>query len=296
MDTTDFTYSIIIPHYNSSTSLIRMLDSIPKRNDIQVIVIDDCSSLEEVAALQKINRNNLEIYYQNDNKGAGHARNVGLNYVRGKWAIYADSDDIFSDGAFSILDKYKDKELDYLCYRTQVVEGEGKPEEKNVADSSVRAFLKCRNKFTTNLFKYRNMVCWNKMVAVSFIKQYSLHFEESKVNNDVLYNYMIGYYAKSFEVIPDVLYNFVGKSNSITREQRSIEREFLFYIQAQKRNGFYKKLGLIYYPFYRHDILYIPHMIRKHNVLFAINFFIYRMKHIHEVKEAKSAYLFIFKE
>lgn len=36
-------YSIIIPHYNAPHLLERCLKSIPVREDIQVIVVDDCS-------------------------------------------------------------------------------------------------------------------------------------------------------------------------------------------------------------------------------------------------------------
>lgn len=37
-------YSIIIPHYNIPCLLDICLESIPKRDDVQVIVVDDCSS------------------------------------------------------------------------------------------------------------------------------------------------------------------------------------------------------------------------------------------------------------
>ena len=37
-------YSVIIPNYNSNNLLMRLLESIPVRDDIEVIVIDDCSS------------------------------------------------------------------------------------------------------------------------------------------------------------------------------------------------------------------------------------------------------------
>jgi len=38
-----YNYSIIIPHYNIPELLMRCLKSIPKRDDIQVIVVDDGS-------------------------------------------------------------------------------------------------------------------------------------------------------------------------------------------------------------------------------------------------------------
>ena len=41
-------YSIIIPHYNSFLLLRRCLDSIPKREAVQVIVVDDNSDKKEL--------------------------------------------------------------------------------------------------------------------------------------------------------------------------------------------------------------------------------------------------------
>ena len=43
-----YNYSIIIPHYNSPNLLKRMLNSIPEREDIEIIVVDDCSKSENV--------------------------------------------------------------------------------------------------------------------------------------------------------------------------------------------------------------------------------------------------------
>ena len=40
---TNINYSIIIPHKNSAGLLQRCLDSIPQRDDIQIIIIDDNS-------------------------------------------------------------------------------------------------------------------------------------------------------------------------------------------------------------------------------------------------------------
>ena len=42
-----FTYSIIVPHKNCVPLLQRCLNSIPQRDDIQIIVVDDVSDLSE---------------------------------------------------------------------------------------------------------------------------------------------------------------------------------------------------------------------------------------------------------
>ncbi len=44
----EISYSIIIPHKNSAKLLQYCLDSIPIRDDVQVIVVDDNSEPEKV--------------------------------------------------------------------------------------------------------------------------------------------------------------------------------------------------------------------------------------------------------
>ena len=57
------TLSIIIPHYNTPKLLDKMLSSIPKRDDVQVIVVDDNSEVgvQELLAL-KSKYDNIELY------------------------------------------------------------------------------------------------------------------------------------------------------------------------------------------------------------------------------------------
>lgn len=286
-------YSIIIPHYNSSKLLERMLKSIPKREDIQVIVVDDCSKEEEIVNLKTLTHTNLEIYFQSSNHGAGAARNVGLEHVKGKWVIVVDADDVFAPNAFDVFDKYKDCNIDHLgfcikCVDTNTLLSNGR---RIVSDESVRKYLKNRNKKTDFLYRYKNTVCWNKLVSSQFLESNNIRFEDCQVNNDVLYALLVGYHAHNYKVIKDELYYFTENSDSITHQNRSVEREFLFYLQAQKRNGFYKAIGLNYYPFYRADILYVPFMIKKRGVKDTIQFFKLWWKRKDERRNARKAYL-----
>ena len=61
---TSFRYSIIIPHKNIPELLIRCLNSIPDREDIQIIVIDDNSTDADIYSVMypELNRSDIEIY------------------------------------------------------------------------------------------------------------------------------------------------------------------------------------------------------------------------------------------
>ncbi len=289
-----FIYSIIIPHYNSPQLLQRMLDSIPQRDDIQVIVVDDASSEENVIEVKKCHHLNLETICLSDNHGAGYARNIGLDKAEGKWVLVVDADDMFSDNAFTVLDKYVDSEYDYISYCVKATNSELIERRTVRSDQYVRKYLKKRNDKTLLSFRFLNNVCWNKIVRMEFIRANNIHFENSIVNNDVLYNLTIGLKANKFEVISDELYYAIAVGDSITHQKRTIEREFLFFLQAQKRNGFYKKLGLKRYPFYRRTIFYFPYMWKKHGLSDTIKFFKMMRERKMEIEEARKAYLYLF--
>ena len=52
----EYTYSITISHYNNISLLKRMLKSIPERDDIQIIVVDDYSTFENKEKLTEVKR------------------------------------------------------------------------------------------------------------------------------------------------------------------------------------------------------------------------------------------------
>lgn len=293
-----YTYSVTITHYNAPVLLSRMLKSIPERDDIQVIVVDDCSKAENKEELQKLSHKNLELVICEENQGAGHARNVGLMYARGKWLIGVDCDDVFDADAWSEFDKYKDRddELDFVSYFVSVLDpktGEKlqKLSDKKLANVSVLKYYNNPSLENLMLFKYCNTDTWNKMVSMRFIKEHNIKWEDCRVNVDVYYSFQIGAYGRSFEIIPKELYHaYYDDTESITRKHRTIEREFQFYLAAQKRNGFYERIGLKRYPFYRTDLMYLIHFLKKIKLKGTIEFFKYRRAHISDVNFAKQCY------
>ena len=97
----EINYSIIIPHYNSPDLLMRCLMSIPVKENIQVIVIDDCSPNSDDYLVRY---SELQEYYKTPRGGsAGRARNIGLDYVKGKWVICVDADDLFVENIEEFL-------------------------------------------------------------------------------------------------------------------------------------------------------------------------------------------------
>lgn len=71
-------YSIIIPHYNIPELLERCLKSIPQRDDVQVIIVDDYSDAESVSIIKNELQpkfSNFQFVYKDKNGGG---ENVGI--------------------------------------------------------------------------------------------------------------------------------------------------------------------------------------------------------------------------
>lgn len=105
-------FSIIIPVYNVEDYLNECLDSILSQNytDYEILLVNDGSKDRsgEICNTYAKNNFNIRVFHQ-ENKGVSSARNKGLNYARGKYIFFVDSDDIMCEGAlnkvFSMLKK-----------------------------------------------------------------------------------------------------------------------------------------------------------------------------------------------
>ena len=105
--------SVIIPCYNQEELVIRAIESIPKRNDIEIIVIDDGSADASLDNLIKYRNEhedmlNLILLYNEENKGVAYTVNKGYDNAKGDYIVLLGSDDYF------YTDKFEEciKELD----------------------------------------------------------------------------------------------------------------------------------------------------------------------------------------
>lgn len=88
--------SIIIPVYNQENLLFAAIGSIPKRDDIEIVVVDDASTdrtWERLQAYMKESERNIKAYRNETNRGVGYARNIALDHAVGDYIYGLDSDD-----------------------------------------------------------------------------------------------------------------------------------------------------------------------------------------------------------
>ena len=93
--------SIIVPIYNGAEFIVRALDSIPKRDDIEVLCIDDGSTDDTFQILSSYDRLPIKIFHNQKNMGIGYSSNIGLTNATGEYITGLDIDDYFLTDIFN---------------------------------------------------------------------------------------------------------------------------------------------------------------------------------------------------
>ena len=211
-------FSIIIPHYNIPDLLIRCLKSIPIRDDIQVIVVDDNSSDADtyLERYPELSRPNLEFIRTSEGKGAGYARNVGIDHAKGKWLLFADADDFYVDNVYDLINIHYNSDADVIYFKTRSVYS------CDITKTSTReySYNKLVDSFLTNndqmSIRVRYGVPWGKMIRKSLVDRFQLRFEEVKYSNDQYFSVCVGIYAKSIDADGAILYVATNREGSST--------------------------------------------------------------------------------
>lgn len=210
-------YSIIIPHKNSFNKLLILLETIPKSGSFQIIIVDDNSNENEKNKL--INycfHDNCTIVYNPISEGAGKARNIALNIALGKWIVFADADDLFSENINSLLDTYFNVEDDIIYFGTSSVYSGTKKlayrheRYMNLVNDYIHDYNKCDS------LKYFFTPPWSKMVKRDLIEKHQIYFEEIIASNDMLFSLKCAYFARSISANCEVLYIITVSPGSLT--------------------------------------------------------------------------------
>lgn len=214
-----FTYSFIIPHKNCPDLLQRCVDSIPEREDIQIIVVDDNSDVDKKPS---IDRKGVEVVLLDaeHSKGAGRARNVGLERAKGKWLLFADADDYYTDYLPTLLDQYVDDETTDIIYLNACIFDENGNFTPFKTKKLISNYLN-HVKGAEMELRYDLWTPWSRMVKSEIVQKNKLQFDELPATNDKMFCLYCSYYSNNILVESNVIYKYYRPTKgSITDKQR----------------------------------------------------------------------------
>ena len=105
--------SVIVPVYNGINYIDNCVNSLINQKcnyNYEIILIDDGSKDDSLNRIKDYSNEYENIHYYNQsNKGASSARNVGLKNARGEYVVFVDIDDVVTDEYLQNLCKNHDK-------------------------------------------------------------------------------------------------------------------------------------------------------------------------------------------
>ena len=210
------TLDIIIATYKNKKGLKRTLDSIEKRDDVNIIVVDDCSNLNYDDILEEYPY--ISFYQLETNSGPGMARQYGIEHSNGTYFTFLDTDDYFYDSGLETILEQINKNTYIKMYDFSYVYDDNNHLNDIWDDKTIGSVYKR-----------------------SFVEMYNIHFckEGSYANEDygfsracriILKQLHLDGFAKANNLIKiPVFYEHIDK-NSVTKKNNS---EF-FYTKLSK--------------------------------------------------------------
>ena len=161
--------SVIIPVYESATSILRCIRSVCAQTykNLEIIVVYRKSSDNTLEILESVKDPRIKIIEQVENTGPGGARNIGVDNAHGKWLGFVEADDyISSDFYEKLLNVAVANNCDIA--QGQIIHG-------NWVSASKSSMCKT---YYRKLLKLKNGASFDKLFNSKFIKKHHIRFAE----------------------------------------------------------------------------------------------------------------------
>ncbi|MBR4782255.1 MAG: glycosyltransferase, partial [Lachnospiraceae bacterium] len=220
----DALISIIIPHYNVPDRLEKLLDTIPDSKDLEVIVVDDGSDqeIERFHQLKEKNAGrNVSFIDEEQNGGAGRARNIGLIKAKGEYLLFADSDDFFVENAFDRIRKAIEDhgDCDILFFPPASMKDDGSQGDRcAIYEDLVNNYLS--DPSPANEARMRFLFCspCSKLVRRRIVTDNRISYDETRFGNDMMFGVKVAFYSEKVSGVGEAIYCALEREGSLTRD------------------------------------------------------------------------------
>lgn len=241
--------SIIIPFYNSGTTLKNCIESILNQtiNNYEIILINNSSNDSSTQiAIDYSNKYKFIHYYNIKERNVSTARNTGLANSNGNIICFIDSDDLVHKNYLKIMyNNFKSNDLIICNYSTKIFLLNDKIKKNKVLNKT-----NCFNSILKNK-KIKGYV-WNKFFKKEIIDNNNITFNNKlKIGEDTefVFNYLK--FCKKIVFIDSKLYYYNNSENNTVNNVNNYENVLYcldhIYHEYKKYNCDKNNLQLINY-------------------------------------------------
>lgn len=226
--------SIIMPVYNAEKFLKESIEDIRAQTftDFELICVDDGSSDRSLQILEKYRKEDGRIsVLTQENKGAGAARNAGMEAAKGDYLLFLDADDRFEKDMLkkSCL-KATETEADIVIYGGDAfdcITGKRTPMPWLLQWDNYQRYLlengligQEKNKI---LYQITNNTVWNKLFRAQFVRENRLRFQKIYIVDSIYFVMLAMAYAKKVAVLNEIFIHY--RKNNPTGQLRNCDKD-----------------------------------------------------------------------
>lgn len=235
MSFNEIDFSVIIPHRDSLYSLPKLFNTLPGSEKIEIILVDNSTvsiKKEDIDTCK-----NFKLIYSSPERGAGGARNKGIEHANGRWLIFVDADDYLPNDAFETFYSQfeSNAELIYFGMDGIYTDTNERSDRGDIYTQLVKDYLSGK-KSEMDIRLGFSSPC-SKMVRRELIERHNICYDEVVASNDVYFSLLTGYYAIKIDAVDKVTYIATVSRGSLTkrRDYNVIKSRFLV---SLRRNQF----------------------------------------------------------
>lgn len=221
------TITVIVPVFNTETSIKRCLESIQAQtfSDYEVLIIDDGTPDQAIKIANNVIKDDPRfIVISQTNQGLGAARNTGLKHASGKFISCIDSDDTISPFMFEKMLEIANEtsaeivvcEADNLLFTNGEFDhslGAYKMAGNEKIISGRTALERQLNYIEPILF---NSVCFKLIRRSVFLKNEIWFPENYRYSEDTPTSVALFLQAEKVALVHEPLYNYIHENDSLT--------------------------------------------------------------------------------
>ena len=267
--------SVIVPSYNKEQCLMKSIRSIQNQSfkNIEIIIVDDCSTDNSSKYFNYLleTEPRIRIFHHLKNMGCWRSRLDGFLYSRGKYIIFFDMGDIYSDefaleDAYNLIEKYNldsIKMMFKLIFNYSNIEKNENP--FNISSNYTKIVYGSNNikKYDEEIFSYWGNI-FTRLTRANIILK-GLNLLNTTILNlyknlweDIWWNKLINEVSYNFLIINRTIYfyykDFKGEGDIKTETKE------------QKNKIIYEFLCFLYF-----DLQLLPKNDNKNSIIDALN-------------------------
>lgn len=211
--------SIIIPVFNVEAYLPMCIESVLSQTfkKLEVILINDGSTDASGKICDNYAKKDERIrVFHKKNEGQSIARNIGLEASKGKYILYLDSDDCYTDPKcmYKLYDMMEKDKYDFILFGSVM----GSSIENAVNHYGNYDLEIIKNNNGNKIFSYmvkenKQLACvWNKIIRKEFLQNNQIILQENIIGEDIEWSIDIFQHAEKIGAINEI-FHFYRQNN-----------------------------------------------------------------------------------